>query len=242
MSSSSCGRLTRRTTYLMYGESEVIFFFFSNLDLSFSSVTDKALQPLGWGNAFWMYLHAHSLPHLLTPTPLPTPPHIAGILRSDDARVSMWQNTFPWSRSLCWLCSCLPLRSCAPDDGRPRYGFHFLLTFLPPSATPSSISLPLSLSHCLVLNPPHLPSLLVGIYWGCFLSGLALSQWMVWSFPFFPHPLLCLSLFSLSLSLRRFTLTSLQPISPLLLRFCFSLRHSLNSPAIPLLPANFIFI
>ncbi len=147
MSSSSCGRLTRRTTYLMYGESEVIFFFFSNLDLSLFRVwpikhCNRWVEEMLFECTFMPTLSLTSWPQPLSPTP----PHIAGILRSDDARVSMWQNTFPWSRSLCWLCSCLPLRSCAPDDGRPRYGFHFLLTFLPPSATPSSISLPLSLT------------------------------------------------------------------------------------------------
>lgn len=31
-------------------------------------------------------------------------------------------DSFPWSLVLCWLCSCFPLRSGTPDDGRPRYG------------------------------------------------------------------------------------------------------------------------
>lgn len=29
---------------------------------------------------------------------------------------------FPCSLVYCWLCSCFPSRSGAPDDGRPRYG------------------------------------------------------------------------------------------------------------------------
>lgn len=142
VSSSSCGRLTRRTTSLLFGDWEVIYFL-SNLDVSLSSVTDKALQPLGWWNAFWMFPHTHSLPHLW-PHPTPTPQ--ASTVQTMPACQCDQKKTFPWSRSLCWLCSCLPLRSCAPDDGRPRYGFNFLLTFLPPSATPSSISLPFSLT------------------------------------------------------------------------------------------------
>lgn len=60
----------------------------------------------------------------------------------------MWQKASTWSRSLCWLCSCLPLRSCAPDDGRPRYEFYsfippFLLPFPHPFLHPSSASLAL---------------------------------------------------------------------------------------------------
>lgn len=147
VSSSSCGSLTRRTACLMYGDSEVIFFLFSNLDLSLLSVTNKALQPVGWGNAFWMFPHTHSLPHLLNPPQPPSPypaPQASSVQTMPVCQCD--KKSFPWSRSLCWLCSCLPLRSCAPDDGRPRYGFNFLLTFLPPSATPSSISLPLSLT------------------------------------------------------------------------------------------------
>lgn len=37
--------------------------------------------------------------------------------------------------SLCWLCSCFPLRSGALDDGRPRYGsgsFSTLAAIIPP--------------------------------------------------------------------------------------------------------------
>lgn len=37
-----------------------------------------------------------------------------------DACVSV-SHSFPWSLVLCWLCSCFPLRSGTPDDGRPRY-------------------------------------------------------------------------------------------------------------------------
>lgn len=48
-----------------------------------------------------------------------------------------------------------------------------------PFLHPSSASLSL-----FALIPPHIASLLVGIYGACFLSGLALTQWMVWSFQF----------------------------------------------------------
>lgn len=37
---------------------------------------------------------------------------------------------FPCSRVDCWLCSCFPSRSGAPDDGRPRYGLCSFSTLL----------------------------------------------------------------------------------------------------------------
>lgn len=47
----------------------------------------------------------------------------------------------PHDPLLCWLCSCLPLRSGTPDDWRPRYGLllpHFLLSSAIPSSPTSS--------------------------------------------------------------------------------------------------------
>lgn len=38
---------------------------------------------------------------------------------------------FPCSLVYCWLCSCFPSRSGAPDDGRPRYGLCSFSTLLP---------------------------------------------------------------------------------------------------------------
>lgn len=38
--------------------------------------------------------------------------------------------TFPCSLVHCWLCSCFPSRSGAPDDGRPRYGLCSFSTLL----------------------------------------------------------------------------------------------------------------
>lgn len=37
---------------------------------------------------------------------------------------------FPCSLVYCWLCSCFPSRSGAPDDGRPRYGLCSFSTLL----------------------------------------------------------------------------------------------------------------
>lgn len=59
----------------------------------------------------------------------------------------------PHNPLLCWLCSCLPLRSGTPDDWRPRYGLllpHFLLSSAIPSSPTSSpphSQLPVSLPH-----------------------------------------------------------------------------------------------
>lgn len=172
-------------------------FLYIYIDMSLSSVINKALQPLGWRNAFWMFPHTHSLPHLLTP-PL-SPPCTAGILRTGDAHVSMWQKNLPmipFSVLTVLLSSLKVLRTW-------WWATKVWVLFLTPlfaSITHALLHLPsASLSLPCAESTSHPPPL-VGFFRGCIPSGLAPSRWMVWSFPLFPSFFLSLSVF-LSLSL-----------------------------------------
>lgn len=125
------------------------------IDLSLSSVTDKALQPLGWWNAFWMFPHTHSLPHLLIPPPLPHHALRASPLRRCP-RVNVTRNLpmIPFSVLTVLLSSLKVLRTWWWAT---KVWVLFLTHLLPPSPTPSSSTYSfLPLSHCLVLNPPHI--------------------------------------------------------------------------------------
>lgn len=95
----------------------------------------------------------------------------------------------PCSLVYCWLCSCFPSRSGAPDDGRPRYGL-------------CSFSTPLSVFSCFVAAfKPSLQRMgkclrivwlriqyitFVHFFSSCVPSPLYLLVWFsVWSFGFF---------------------------------------------------------
>lgn len=79
------------------------------------------------------------------------------------------RTAFPWSLVLCWLCSCFPLRSGTPDDGRPRYE---LCSFYP------------SFLHCPSLLPIVLRKRVCVQYVCAYItlvrrSGLKLRIWAV---------------------------------------------------------------
>ena len=74
-------------------------------------------------------LSVHPPPSLRPTLPLSqSSPSTTDICSVGDACVSV-SHSFPWSLVLFWLCSCFPLRSGTPDDGRPRYE---LYSFYPP--------------------------------------------------------------------------------------------------------------
>ena len=56
--------------------------------------------------------------------------------------LSLWQPASLCSLVYCWLCSCFPSRSGAPDDGRPRYGLCSFSTLLPVFSCSLSTLLP----------------------------------------------------------------------------------------------------
>lgn len=100
-------------------------------------------------------------------------------------------HSFPQSLVLCWLCSCFPLRSGTPDDGRPRYEL-FLL--------PSTPLLSLLLSF--VLFPGlKIPRYMLPFYFhwpSCFLfsyfnSFVFLFMTSFWGLIFHSHAAVCAS-------------------------------------------------
>lgn len=95
-----------------------------------------------------------------------------------DACMSV-SHSFPWSLVLFWLCSCFPLRSGTPDDGRPRYELHSFFPVIPPL----SLLLPLCSTMCVSNSCAMLR--LEASEMGCHLTAFEWPSWVLVSQWFF---------------------------------------------------------
>lgn len=86
--------------------------------LQFCNSLPQSIPTRGWKNAFWF---ASVVQTCLIGNKMSVTEHF---LSCDNP-------AFPCSLVYCWLCSCFPSRSGAPDDGRPRYGLCSFSTLLP---------------------------------------------------------------------------------------------------------------
>lgn len=86
--------------------------------LNCSSITlPQSIPTRSWKNAFWF---ASVIQTCLIGNKMSVTEHFC---HCDNP-------AFPCSLVYCWLCSCFPSRSGAPDDGRPRYGLCSFSTLL----------------------------------------------------------------------------------------------------------------
>lgn len=85
--------------------------------LQFCNSLPQSIPTRGWKNAFWF---ASVIQTCLVGNKMSVTEHFC----HPDNLAS------PCSLVYCWLCSCFPSRSGAPDDGRPRYGLCSFSTLL----------------------------------------------------------------------------------------------------------------
>lgn len=87
--------------------------------LNYSTINSlpQSIPTRGWKNAFWF---ASVIQTCLIGNKMSVTEHFCHRDNPD----------FPCSLVYCWLCSCFPSRSGAPDDGRPRYGLCSFSTLL----------------------------------------------------------------------------------------------------------------
>lgn len=113
--------------------------------------------------------------------------HLIGNLSVTEHFCHCDSPAFPCSLVYCWLCSCFPSRSGAPDDGRPRYGLCSFSTLLSVFSCSLAAFKPLlqRMGKCLQVIWLQIKCITLFTFFHVFFSPLFVGLVLVCSFDFY---------------------------------------------------------